>query len=74
MVGFRFLDHTRGLEVPGYHLHRRRRARARRPRAGLPAEQRRGAWTCRPTLHVELSGVEIGTTDPDEDEIRGVEG
>jgi acetolactate decarboxylase len=75
MVGFRFPDYARGLEVPGYHLH------------FVDAERRRGGHVlgCRPLavevqvdpsaeLHVELPpGVELGGEGPRADEIRGIE-
>jgi acetolactate decarboxylase len=75
MVGFRFPDYARGLEVPGYHLH------------FVDSERRRGGHVlaCRPRsvevaidpsseLHVELPpGVELGGDGPGADEIRGIE-
>jgi len=75
MVGFRFPDYARGLEVPGYHLH------------FVDAERRRGGHvlSCRPLavevqvdpsaeLHVELPpGVELGGDGPGDEEIRGIE-
>src|SRR5215211_797133 len=76
IVGFRFPDYARGLEVPGYHLH------------FVDAERHRGGHVlaCRPRrvevrmdesrdLHVELPpGVGLDEGGPGEEEIRGVEG
>jgi acetolactate decarboxylase len=75
MVGFRFPDYARGLEMPGYHLH------------FVDAERRRGGHVlaCRPRrvevqidpsseLHLELpSGVHLGEPAADADEISRVE-
>jgi acetolactate decarboxylase len=77
MVGFRFPDYARGLEVPGYHLH------------FVDSERSRGGHVlaCRPRrvevqvdhsseLHVELP-PEVGLDEsggPSQEEIRGIEG
>jgi acetolactate decarboxylase len=75
IVGFRFPDYARGLEVPGHHLH------------FVDAERRRGGHvlTCRPRrvevqidpsgeLHVELPpGVGLAEPAAGGDEIRSIE-
>jgi acetolactate decarboxylase len=76
MVGFRFPDYARGLEVPGYHLHFVDSARLRGGHV-LACRPRRVEVQIDASseLRVELPpGVELGGAAAEADEIREIEG